>query len=77
MAINHFSSQPLNRGINVSGCACCEIMETKLNEAKKIRRNSKAALIRCGKKLASILKVKRPEGEVRDALNEVKEVYNN
>lgn len=52
-------------------------METELNEAKKIRRNSKAALIRCGKKLASVLEVKRPEGEVRDALNEVKEAYNN
>ena len=52
-------------------------METELKEAKKIRRNAKAALTRCGKKLTSLLEVERPESEVRDALNEVKEAYSN
>ena len=52
-------------------------MEAELKEAKKIRRNAKAALTRCGKKLTSLLEVGRPEGEVRDALNEVKEAYSN
>ena len=52
-------------------------METELKGAKKIRRNAKAALTRCGKKLTSLLEVERPESEVRDALNEVKEAYSN
>ena len=52
-------------------------METELKEAKKIRRNAKAALTRCGKKLTGLLEVERPESEVRDALNEVKEAYSN
>ncbi|XP_068745150.1 uncharacterized protein [Montipora capricornis] len=52
-------------------------METELKEAKKLRRNAKAALTRCGKKLTSLLEVERPESEVRDALNEVKEAFSN
>ena len=52
-------------------------METELKEAMKIRRNAKEALTRCGKKLMSVLDVGRPEGQVRDALNEVKEAYSN
>ena len=38
-----------------------------------IQRNAKEALTGCGKKLTSVRDVDRPEGEVRDALNEVKE----
>ncbi|PFX16886.1 hypothetical protein AWC38_SpisGene18824 [Stylophora pistillata] len=50
-------------------------MEDELKEAKTIRRNAKATLTRCGKKLTSLLDVERPEGEVRDALKEVREAY--
>lgn len=52
-------------------------MATELKEAKKIRRNAKAALTRYEKKLTSLLDFGRPESEVRDALNEVKEAYSN
>ena len=50
-------------------------MKAELKEAKKTQRNAKAALTRCEKKLTSLLDDGRPEGEVRDALNEVKEAY--
>ena len=45
----------------------------ELKETMNIQRNAKEALTGCGKKLTSVRDVDRPEGEVRDALNEVKE----
>lgn len=47
-------------------------METELKKAKKRRRNAKAAITKCGKKLTSLLDAGRRESGVRDALNEVK-----
>ena len=50
--------------------------EEELKEAKKIRRNAKAALTRCGNWLNNVIEVKRPESEVRDALDKVEKAYN-
>ena len=49
--------------------------EEELKEAKKIRRNAKAALTRCGNWLNNVIEVKRPGSEVRDALDKVEKVY--
>ena len=50
--------------------------EEELKEAKKIRRNAKAALTRCGNWLNNVIEVKRPGSEVRDALDKVEKAYN-
>ena len=50
--------------------------EEALKEAKKIRRNAKAALTRSGNWLNNIVEVKRPASEVRDALDNVEKAYN-
>ena len=50
--------------------------EEALKKAKKIRRNAKAALTRCGNWLNNVIEVKRPGSEVRDALDKVEEAYN-
>ena len=50
--------------------------EEGLKEAKKIRRNAKAALARCGNWLNNVIEVKRPGSEVRDALDKVEKAYN-
>ena len=50
--------------------------EEELKEAKKIRRNAKAALPRCGNWLNNVIEVKRPGSEVRDALDKVENAYN-
>ena len=49
--------------------------EVELKEARKIRRNAKAALTRCGNWLNNVVEVKRPGSEVRDALDKVEKVY--
>ena len=49
--------------------------EEELKEAKKIRRNAKAALTRCGNWLNNVIEVKRPGSEVRDALDKVEKAY--
>ena len=50
--------------------------EEELKEAKKTRRNAKAAFKRCGNWLTSVIEVKRPGSEVRDALDKVEKAYN-
>ena len=50
-------------------------MAEELKEAKKIRRNAKAALTRSGNWLNNIIEVKRPGSQVRDALNKVEKAY--
>ena len=50
--------------------------EEALKEAKKIRRNAKAALTRCGNWLCNIVEVKRPTSEVSEALQNVEKAYN-
>ena len=50
--------------------------EEELKEAKKIRRNAKAALTRCGNWLNNVIEVKRPGPEVRDALDKVENACN-
>ena len=50
--------------------------EEELKEAKKIRRNAKAALTRCGNWLNNVIEVKRPGSELRDALDKVEKAYN-
>ena len=49
--------------------------EEELKEAKKIRRNAKAALTRCGNWLNNVIEVERPGSEVRDALDKVQKAY--
>ena len=49
--------------------------EEELREAKKIRRNAKVALTKCGNWLNNVIEVKRPGSEVRDALDKVEKVY--
>ena len=46
-------------------------------EAKKIRRNAKAALTRCGNWLSNIVEVKRPAPELREAVDNVEKAYTN
>ena len=43
-----------------------------LKEAKKPRKNAKAALTRCDNRLTNIVEVKRSASEIRDALDNVK-----
>ena len=50
--------------------------EEDLKEAKKTRTNAKAALTRSGNWLNSLVEVKRPASEVRDALDNVEKAYN-
>ena len=50
--------------------------EEELKQAKKIRRNAKAALTRCGNWLNNVIEVKRPGSEVRDVLDKVEKAYN-
>ena len=50
--------------------------EETLKEAKKIRRNTKADLTRCGNWLSNIVEVKRPASEVREALDNVEKANN-
>ena len=50
--------------------------EEELKQGKKIRRNAKAALTRCGNWMNNVIEVKRPGSEVRDALDKVEKAYN-
>lgn len=50
-------------------------MEAEIKEAKKIRRNAKAALTRSGKWLINPIEAQRPGSEVRETLSETEESY--
>ena len=51
-------------------------METELKEAKEEKKDSEGISYKLWPTWG-LLDVERPEGEVRDALNEVKDVFNN